>query len=55
MMMPSIVSFFLWQPVHRVLLLLLLACHETCKCSFCCVLCFCLHEFLKNFILLWDG
>jgi len=49
--MPSIVSFFLWQPVHRVLLLLLLACHETCKCSFC----FCLHEFLKNFILLCDG
>ncbi|KAG2639382.1 hypothetical protein PVAP13_2KG014400 [Panicum virgatum] len=38
-------------PVHRVLLLLLLACHETCKCSFC----FCLHEFLKNFILLCDG
>ena len=37
--MPSIVSFFLWQPVHRVLLLLLLACHESCKCSFCfCVL-----------------
>ena len=51
MMMPSIVSFFLWQPVHRVLLLLLLACHETCECSFC----FCLHEFLKNFILLCDG
>jgi len=37
--MSSIVSFFLWQPVHRVLLLLLLACHESCKCSFCfCVL-----------------
>ena len=35
----------------RVLLLLLLSCHETCKCSFC----FCLHEFLKNFILLCDG
>ena len=32
-MVPSIVSFFLWQPVQCVFLLLLRACHETCKCS----------------------